>query len=244
METKIKTSEDNNSVTLIDHGLFPSLTADYFNASYWQSLDAITGSAQGRGTTWFFKYDTNDFVLRHYHRGGMIGRVLNDEYLYFGKESTRAFQEFQLLHHMHELNLPVPQPAAAQVIKSGLIYRADIITTRIQNATSVVEHLKEGVLDHFLWKSIGETVRRFHDLGIYHHDLNANNLLIDNERKVWVIDFDRGRIENNKRTHATWKQNNLARLQRSLLKEQKRHPTLHWAPENWNFLLQGYSKTS
>ncbi len=242
METKIKTSEDNNSVTLIDPDLFPSALSEQFSADYWQARGAITGSAQGRGTTWFFQHNQQEFVLRHYRRGGMVGQILNDEYVYLGKEKTRAYQEFHLLHTMHNaLALPVPQPAAAHIKTSGLIYRADIITTRIQDAQSAVAILKNNALDMALWKKVGAIVRRFHDNNIYHHDLNANNILIDAKEKVWLIDFDRGRLMPRKQNNTSWKQSNIARLHRSLVKEQNRHETLHWSPESWNCLLEGYN---
>ena len=58
-------------------------------------------------------------------------------------------------------------------------------------------------------------VARFHRAGVDHADLNAHNLLFNPQGKGWMIDFDRGAL----RIPATrWRENNLMRLQRSLLK--------------------------
>ena len=58
------------------------------DAQFWQQKNAVTGSAQGRGTTWFVKYNDDSsslekqWVLRHYYRGGLIGKLINDCLLY------------------------------------------------------------------------------------------------------------------------------------------------------------------
>jgi len=55
------------------------------------------------------------------------------------------------------------------------------------------------------------------------------------------VDFDKCGL----RPGDSWKAANLARLQRSLVKEQKRHTgTLHWHAEaDWAELMQGYNFT-
>ena len=65
------------------------------------------------------------------------------------------------------------------------------------------------------WESTGRLVARFHRAGLDHADLNAQNILFDATGHGWLIDFDRGRL----RIPATaWREQNLARLKRSLLK--------------------------
>lgn len=54
--------------------------------------------------------------------------------------------------------------------------------------------LKQGPLADEVWHKVGQTVRRLHEAGVYHADLNSHNLLLDKEGKVWVIDFDKGAI--------------------------------------------------
>ena len=65
------------------------------------------------------------------------------------------------------------------------------------------------------WEEAGRLIARFHRAGLDHADLNAHNLLFDHAGDGWVIDLDRGAL----RIPATgWRERNLARLKRSLLK--------------------------
>ncbi|MEE7561082.1 3-deoxy-D-manno-octulosonic acid kinase, partial [Xanthomonas sp. Kuri4-2] len=65
------------------------------------------------------------------------------------------------------------------------------------------------------WEETGRLIARFHRAGLDHADLNAHNILFDGNHQGWLIDFDRGVL----RIPATrWRERNLARLQRSLVK--------------------------
>jgi 3-deoxy-D-manno-octulosonic acid kinase len=81
----------------------------------------------------------------------------------------------------------------------------------------------------------------FHRHNIYHDDLNANNLLIDNNNKIFIIDFDKGKIiTDEKIKSALWKTKNLQRLLRSLNKEKAKNYKLFYTEKNWKILLKGY----
>ena len=58
-------------------------------------------------------------VLRHFHRGGLVGRLNRDLYLRVGAPRCRAFREFDLLADMHVQGLPVPLPVAARYVPFG-----------------------------------------------------------------------------------------------------------------------------
>ncbi|MGB2742441.1 MAG: 3-deoxy-D-manno-octulosonic acid kinase [Cognaticolwellia sp.] len=215
---------------------------EMLDSEYWQAKKAIVGSAQGRGTTWFIasKSSANvigNWVLRHYYRGGLIGKLINDQYLYTGLKNTRAAREFSLLKSMRSLGLPAPKPIAFRVVKQGLSYRADLLSSRIENASDLVALLSKNAIDDLLWQRVGEVIKTFHQQGIYHHDLNAHNILIDDNKKVWLIDFDQG--EQRKKL-AKWPAENMARLLRSFRKESKKVANFQWREENWQALLSGY----
>lgn len=234
---RLKVYQQGNVYCQYDENRVSAFSVQMFTAKFWQQQKAVTGTAQGRGTTWFLEYNTQQWVLRHYYRGGLIGKLIKDSYLYQGMALTRAAQEFTLLAKMQQCNLPTPQPIAYQVIKKGFFYHADLITQRIENAEDLATVLSEKRLSSALWQVIGATIRKFHQQGIYHHDLNAHNILIDVNDKVWLIDFDRGeqRKINNK-----WQQNNLERLKRSFLKELNKLPAFHWQEQDWFAFMQGY----
>ena len=166
----------------------------------------------------------------------MVGKLVRDRFWFEGVESSRAMAEYRLLAQLSEQGLPVPRPFAARMVKQGPFYRADILIERIRGAKDLVALLKQGPLADEVWHKVGQTVRRLHEAGVYHADLNSHNLLLDKEGKVWVIDFDKGAI----RSPGSWQQANLERLQRSFSKESQLHTSFHFVPENWQELMKGY----
>ncbi len=242
VQSDFKTSHIGTSVIQYDSQFFnsPSTppTEVIFTAEYWQKLNAITGHAQGRGTTWFFRHEETDMVLRHYFRGGLTGKCLTDQYAYLGLGHTRPFREFKLLSHITALGLPAPHPIAAQVKKRfPLFYTGDIITQKIDKAVDLVGLLSDRALTPDELNVIGATIKRFHDHNIYHHDLNAHNILLDEQNTAWLIDFDQGAI---RQDYDSWKQQNLDRLKRSFEKEQGRIASFHWSEQSWHHLIEGY----
>lgn len=221
---------------IYDAEIFPQITPEYFSANYWQQQQKITGSSTGRGTTYFFEYQGREYVLRHYLRGGLIGKLLYDQYLFTGNNNSRSWQEFQLLQHMQQQHLPVPAPVAASIQKKGFYYSAHIIIEKIPGAKDVHQHLIQAELPEHCWQQIGQAIARLHQHQIYHHDLNIHNIMLDQQQKVWLIDFDRCQL----RPGESWKQGNLSRLLRSLHKEQQRTENYHWHPQHWKFLQKGY----
>ena len=188
---------------------------DLFDPGWLSRHQRIEGHALGRGQAYFVRLDgVGACVLRHYRRGGMLGALLHDRYLYTGLARSRAFAEWRLLARLHGLGLPVPAPIAARVQRQGLCYRADLITLRIEGSASLAQRLSEAHATTVDWRAIGACVRRFHDAGVFHADLNARNILIDEAGQVSLIDFDKGRV----RPTGAWQQANLDRLLRSLRK--------------------------
>lgn len=236
----MKTFKEGADHCEYDSAILPDFSAEMFESKYWHDQSAITGTAVGRGTTWFIKSNQHELVLKHYYRGGFMGKLFNDGYFYLGNSKTRAGQEFNLLQRLMNLGLPVPRPVGYRNAVSGLVCRMDILTEKISNATDLVSLLREGNVSSDVWEEIGKTIRAFHDNNVFHADLNANNILIDSGNKVWLIDFDKGEI---KTGNDSWKQGNLDRLHRSLVKEEGRQPSFHWKKdEQWGVLLGGYGK--
>lgn len=234
-----KCVQNDNIYCVYNTDAISIFTPDMLSSHYWQKKEAITGTAQGRGTTYFIHYQKSDWVLRHYYRGGLIGKINNDSYFFTQYKKTRAAKEYQLLTKLAELDLPAPKPIAYRVIKNGLFYHADILTSRINNATDLVDILQKKPLNEIIWQKIGVMIKQFHQHGIYHHDLNSHNILLDQQSKPWLIDFDQGEQRSIKQS---WQENNLNRLLRSFHKEKNKLERFHWQEENWQHLLQGYNQ--
>ncbi len=228
----------NNQYILYDAECIENPELLGFDADFWAMRDAIMGFAEGRGTTFFIQYADENYVLRHYRRGGLIAKMSPDRYVWTGLQRTRAWREWQLLARMRDMGLPVPEPVAVQVIRHGLLYSADIMTRRIPNTSTLAEILKQNALAQGTWQELGKLLRQFHQRGVWHADLNANNILSDEENRFYLIDFDRGCL---RQPSMNWQQSNLQRLNRSLHKLQAQTDSFHFNQEDWQALRRGYS---
>ncbi|MCJ8318869.1 MAG: lipid IV(A) 3-deoxy-D-manno-octulosonic acid transferase [Colwellia sp.] len=240
-EEQVITINNNDVFCRYDGNLFSKLNSEFspemLSSSYWQHQQAITGSAQGRGTTWFVQHQKSHWVLRHYYRGGLIGKFNKDHYIFTSQAATRAAKEFNLLSLMQTWNLPAPKPVAYRVVRNGLFYRADLLSSRVENAQDLVAILTEQPISADVWFDIGQTIKKFHHKGVYHHDLNIHNILLDSDNKSWLIDFDQGE---QRQIQQSWQQANMHRLLRSFRKEQNKLTSFFWSEENWRMLLEGY----
>jgi len=230
--------QQSNNQWLIGH---PDAIVDpqWFSPTYWQQKQQILGQSHGRNVTWFVGLPEQAMVLRHYYRGGLIGKLVTDCYWFDGIKQTRAYREFSLLLELEQLNLPACRAVAAQVTKKGLIYRADLLMKMVSGGQDLVALLTKGQLSEQQWQHIGETIAQFHRAKVYHADLNAHNILIDSEFKTWLIDFDRGEI---KPQIGAWCQQNLDRLLRSFEKELAQLPRFHFNSQHWQQLMAGYEQ--
>ena len=226
----------DGTVIWYDSDVFDSMEPRLFEPEWLRDIGCLRGSAQGRNEAYFLSYSGRDMVLRHFRRGGLVGKLNRDRYICTEVGKGRAMREFTLLAWMRSQGLPVPRPIAARHCPSGLFYRADLITERVPDARPLAELLQERALPERNWIAIGAVIRQLHDLGVHHIDLNCRNILLDASERAWLIDFDKcGRREPN-----GWMQGNLARLRRSIEKEKRQHKRFNWAAEDWSVLLSGY----
>ncbi len=221
-----------------DQDLLPQAGPESFAVDHWRALGAaVTGSAGGRSTAWFIEHDGLALLLRHYYRGGFIARFNRDLFLGRRVARSRAMREFSLLRQMRELGLPVPRPVAARMLPClGLWYRADIIVETVPDSSDLFRILCQQALPAEQWREVGRIIRQVHDAGVWHADLNCHNILLDAAGAVWIVDFDRCEF----RDQGPWREANLARLRRSLLKESGKHAPFHWDNDDWESLLAGY----
>jgi 3-deoxy-D-manno-octulosonic acid kinase len=190
----------------------------WFDPRWWGERARPVGSG-GRGGAWFIeggsgKDAIGPAVLRHYLRGGFAARFSRDRHVWRGASRIRSFEEFRLLRELLRRGLPVPRPIAAVYWREGLGYRAGILLERIEGVRSLADRAASEGSDA-PWTSAGRLIARLHRAGLDHADLNAHNLLFDDAGKGWAIDLDRSLL----RIPATgWREANLARLHRSLVK--------------------------
>ncbi len=221
---------------LHDEALIGNLEPHHFVLSYWQGKSEYEPVFGGRGGSIKISINGQTAILRQYLRGGKVSSLSKDRYLWSGIKRTRPWREWDIMRCAIDAGMPVPQPLGICVSRSGLLYRAAIITACLENSETLAEHLMKGVLDQESWYRLGQLLRRFQEHGFRHADLNANNLMIDQQGQFFIIDFDKARKMKNLED---WQWSTLHRLQRSLEKINRVH-TLHYRLTDWQTLMDGY----
>lgn len=188
----------------------PNIYAGIARQSWFEFQHARAVSQGGRQSAWFVEGDFGQAVLRYYRRGGLRAKFGEESYFWLGQKNVRAFAEIRVLEHLREQNILVPEPIGAAYWRSGIWYKNAILTRRIEKARTLAECLAENNQI-----TVYKAIKAMHAAGVWHADLNANNILLDDKQQVWLIDFDRSRIMtvSDQRAH-----NNFLRLRRSLLK--------------------------
>lgn len=216
----------------------------------------IDGEATaGRGNTVFFTLHKQQLVLRHYRRGGLVRHISEKHYIFTGMDNTRAMREFDLLLSLQSKGLPAPVPYACRVLRHGLFYTASLVTHRLPGQTLAERLLANGLLssentcDKNLWRSLGELIARFHAAGVFHADLNAHNIMLDDDGNLFLIDFDRGRMQALPKDPAQsgWCVENISRLERSIKKiissESNNGVGAHTLMQKFSQLKEQWAKT-
>lgn len=214
----------------------------YFNPEYLKAEALLTNTAEGRGTVYFFKPHINasiSLVLRHFYRGGLIGKILNDQFVYTGAKNSRSAKEMKILTLLQQHKVNVPAPIAARIVKSGIIYTADIITQAI-SSQELHELLLCHAVENDVWFNVGQQIRAMHNAQVCHYDINVKNVLLSKSntdmKQVYLIDFDKCLV----RAGEHWKPSNLQRFLRSIQKQQSLFPHYNFSEDNWQALLKGY----
>ncbi|MDX1498533.1 MAG: 3-deoxy-D-manno-octulosonic acid kinase [Woeseiaceae bacterium] len=237
-----KVDKTQDGAIIYDPQVIREIGPERFTQAGWLHAEPLAGApgAGGRGSTLYVGNVPRQFVLRHYLRGGLVGRLVRDRYVYTGEDSTRPFREWRLLAKLAARGLNVPRPAAARFRRRGPFYTADIITVRIPGVRPLSAAVTGERRDAAFWSGIGRALRAFHAEGVFHADMNAYNVQVDEQDRVWLLDFDRGRL----RPAGPWQQRTLARLERSLVKIRGLDPQVNFTRENWEQLLAGYFEAS
>ena len=155
---------------LYDRQVINEISEARFTPGGWVHAEPVAGAQQatGRGATMFVGNVPRQFVLRHYLRGGLIGKLVRDSYVWSGENATRPFAEWRMLSKMADSGLRVPRPAAARYRRHGVFYTADIITVRIPNVVPLSEYIVAQSRGAEFWAALGEAVQEFHRIGVFH----------------------------------------------------------------------------
>ncbi|SFM62357.1 3-deoxy-D-manno-octulosonic acid kinase [Marinobacter zhejiangensis] len=235
---EVVTVSDNGGHFLVCSRYREQFQPDWFSPEHWGEASTPVSSG-GRGSAWFIDAGDQHWVLRQYLRGGLIAKLLSNHYLYTGSRRIRCVRELELLEQLHREGLPVPEPvAAAWSTRRGAFYTCAILMKRLSDTVPMGAVLESLPLSR--WRQVGAVIRRFHDHHVYHADLNCFNVLLS-DSDVYLIDFDKGQLRSGSEDGAPWKQANLERLKRSIVKALGSDSPL--LADRWNSLLDGYRQS-
>ena len=210
-----------------------------FEEAYWREASAVRHIASGRGNALMLETPFGPVVMRQYMRGGWMKHVSRDRYLFTGFASSRPLREAWMLAQMSLAELPVPKPVAAQCLRQGITYSGVLMTQQIMHSCTLADSVTGGETDSRIWKETGRCIRRFHEAGVVHPDLNASNILVTRDNgiiRIHLIDFDRAYFRSGARRLF---RNNLNRLRRSLVKFWPA-PSIPTLETCWASLMSGY----
>ena len=153
-------------------------------------------------------------VIKHYRRGGLMRYFIKRRYLMFGK--IRARREFELLALVETLGINVPQPIV-YAHRGRLFYRTWLVTRQIHQSVSLArlslqDEKKTGIAMQSAIEQISSLIQNH----ILHVDLHPGNVVVDRAGKVYLLDFDRGRVYHGNRQKL--KNRYLSRWQRAVNK--------------------------
>jgi 3-deoxy-D-manno-octulosonic acid kinase len=131
-------------------------------------------------------------VIKHYRRGGLLRHMNRRYYLNLGK--SRAQHEFELLETVAGFGIHVPQPVAF-ALRGRLIYQAWLITRKIQKPQSLAElSTQDEKAAGRAMESVVDQIALLIQHRILHVDLHPGNVIMDAAGKVYLLDFDRGKV--------------------------------------------------
>ena len=134
-------------------------------------------------------------VLRRFHHGGALGRVLGPRL----RSPHRLFDEFRAHCELAARGAPVPQPAFAVAHRAGGGWTGGIATVCVADAVDGLRFLAAqptaGEVERCA-EATGSALRGFHGAGGRHADLHVGNLLVRSTEPmtILVIDLDRARV--------------------------------------------------
>lgn len=171
----------------------------------------VPSEKTGRGGLVRFPYAQGWGVVRRYLRGGVLGHFVQDAYFLV----NRPRRELHIHARLFEAGLSVPEPLGVCWERSGPWVRGALATHEVE-AENLFESLTRdpGGADDVL-RRCGALIRRMHNLGVFHADLQVRNILVAVDR-VYLIDFDKARLA--RRLTRLERARNLFRLRRSIEK--------------------------
>ncbi|HPU97523.1 MAG TPA: lipopolysaccharide kinase InaA family protein [Candidatus Hydrogenedentes bacterium] len=161
-----------------------------------RALEARAGcapvSGEGRGTVWRFPLpDGSEGILRECRRGGAVSLLLRRGYLLV----NRPYREWQVHCRAWGAGVPTVEPLGVRWVWRGPLCFGALATRRAEGvslARWLETHGNSKARAECL-RTAGAAVRRVHDAGLLHADLQIRNFWVGQSGEMLLLDWDRGR---------------------------------------------------
>ena len=186
-------------------------------------------------------------LVRRFTHGGLLRWLTGRRFL----DPARPFRELRLSEDLRRRGIRTPQVVAARARPASVLgWTLELISRRVENVVDlaqVLHRLRRGELARRcvvpMLVEVGHFLRRLHDEGLVHADLQPANMLVNHSAlegediELWVLDLDRSRL--GPPLTISERCANLARLLRHVLRRSEEEgPSL--ARTDWLRVLCGY----
>ena len=131
-------------------------------------------------------------VIKYYRRGGAIRYLIKQRYLKCGK--TRCQIEYELLQKVGSLGINAPEPVAF-AYRGRLFYQCWLVTREIQDHQTLAQLSRSNEEQaRMAMKAVIKQVSMLIKNNILHADLHPGNVIVDNQKQVYLLDFDKGGV--------------------------------------------------
>ncbi len=178
-------------------------------------------------------------VVRQYLHGGLLRAITGNLYCL----GARSFRELALTEQIQSLGIPTIPPIGA--IHERIFYpfyQAYFLSLEVPQAIDLIRYFndlgahpsrKNLPFKRGMIRSAGLLIRKFHEAGFFHSDLQLKNILVAGDQLL-LIDFDRSYQKSNLSVREKTK--NLLRLNRSVEKWRRLGLPITWT-DRWRFFI-------
>ena len=160
----------------------------------WAAAQPGRATYIGRGEAYGVPLGSVPAVVRHARHGGLLAPLLGDRF--WGR--PRFEREAELSRRLAAGGVRTPAVVAGVKYRAGVGHRADVATEQVAGADLVElfygDRAPAGAARAAALDALGRLVRRLHDLGWVHPDLQLRNLVVGGAagaRPVaWLLDVD------------------------------------------------------
>ena len=155
-------------------------------------LDEFSTRVLNRSRTTYIKsgeLDGRTIFFKRYNFKGVKDSVKN---IFRPSRARHCFEAALLLEKM---GIDTPEAFAACERRTGRILNESFIATRGITATDLVQLVDTRGCDRQTVITLARFIRKIHDMGILHVDLKGENLMLDEQGRIFLIDLDRLNIK-------------------------------------------------